>query len=52
MLKDLMRRVGGSQFIDETIHNGTVTAKKLLTAFGVRPVSSSVCPWWSDGIEG
>ncbi|RPA99336.1 SIR2-domain-containing protein [Choiromyces venosus 120613-1] len=36
-LRDLLRRVGEARFIDETLHTGTYTAKKLLTAFGVRP---------------
>lgn len=47
VLKDLLRKIGERRFIDETIRNGTVTAKKLLTAFGIRPVgfSCSVCMW-------
>jgi len=40
-LRDLLRRVGEARFIEETLHAGAFTAKKLLTAFGVRPVCSS-----------
>ncbi|MCJ1308123.1 NAD-dependent histone deacetylase sir2 [Agyrium rufum] len=32
-----LREVGDEQFITETVEAGTITAKKLLTAFGVRP---------------
>lgn len=37
-LRDLLRSVGEARFIEETLHAGAFTAKKLLTAFGVRPV--------------
>ncbi|KAG0638557.1 DHS-like NAD/FAD-binding domain-containing protein [Tuber brumale] len=36
-LRDLLRRVGEARFIEETLHAGSFTAKRLLTAFGVRP---------------
>jgi NAD-dependent histone deacetylase SIR2 len=29
--------VGGDRFLDETVNAGTITAKKLCTAFGIRP---------------
>ncbi|EGX53289.1 NAD-dependent histone deacetylase sir2 [Orbilia oligospora] len=35
--KDLLRRVGSRAFVDQTVSNGSITAKKLLTAFGLRP---------------
>ena len=49
-----LRQVGEDQFIIETIEARTITAKKLCTAFGIRPpaflegapdVSSSTVPW-------
>ncbi|CUS13941.1 unnamed protein product [Tuber aestivum] len=42
-LRDLLRSVGEARFIEETLHAGAFTAKKLLTAFGVRP------PFFLDG---
>lgn len=41
-LRDLLRSVGEARFIEETLHAGAFTAKKLLTAFGVRPVCSTL----------
>lgn len=32
-----MRLVGGDRFVAETVEAGTITAKKLCTAFGIRP---------------
>lgn len=31
--------MGGRRFLDETVNAGSITAKKLCTAFGVRPLS-------------
>lgn len=31
--------MGGKRFLDETVNAGIITAKKLCTAFGVRPLS-------------
>lgn len=36
-LRKRLRLVGGDRFLDETVNSGIVTAKKLCTAFGVRP---------------
>ncbi|KAF3939533.1 hypothetical protein ABW19_dt0209496 [Dactylella cylindrospora] len=35
--KDLLRRVGSRAFVDQTVSCGAITAKKLITAFGLRP---------------
>ena len=32
-----LKTVGGNRFLKETIHNDSVTARKLITAFGIRP---------------
>lgn len=32
-----LREVGEDQFVTDTIEAGTITAKKLCTAFGIRP---------------
>ena len=54
-----LRQVGEDQFIIETIEAGTITAKKLCTAFGIRPpaflegapdVSSLTFPWLLCGV--
>lgn len=37
-LRQLLRKLGEQRFLDQTIRNNTVTAKKLITAFGIRPV--------------
>lgn len=37
-LRALLRRVGEQRFLDQTIRNNVVMAKKLITAFGIRPV--------------
>lgn len=37
-LKVLLRRIGEQRFLDQTVRNNVVTAKKLITAFGIRPV--------------
>lgn len=37
-LRVLLRRVGEQRFLDQTVRNNVVTAKKLITAFGIRPV--------------
>lgn len=34
----LLRRVGEQRFLDQTVRNNAVKAKKLITAFGIRPV--------------
>ncbi len=38
-----LRLIGGDRFISETVEAGTITAKKLCTAFGIRP------PFFLDG---
>ncbi|KAF3929317.1 hypothetical protein AA313_de0209017 [Arthrobotrys entomopaga] len=35
--KDLLRKVGSRAFVDQTVSCGAITAKKLITAFGLRP---------------
>ncbi|MCJ1356595.1 MAG: NAD-dependent histone deacetylase sir2 [Icmadophila ericetorum] len=35
--RNRLREVGDDKFIEETIEAGTITAKKLCTAFGIRP---------------
>lgn len=37
-LRALLRRVGEQRFLDQTVGNDAVKAKKLITAFGIRPV--------------
>ena len=32
-----LRTIGGDRFLEETIHAGVITAKKLCTAFRIRP---------------
>ncbi|KAL6717818.1 NAD-dependent histone deacetylase sir2 [Lecanora helva] len=32
-----LRLIGGDRFLEETVNAGTITAKKLCTAFGIRP---------------
>lgn len=39
-LRQLLRRIGEQRFLDRTIRNETYTAKKLITAFGIRPVGN------------
>lgn len=36
-LRQWLREVGDDRFIEETIESGRFTAKKLITAFGIRP---------------
>lgn len=35
--RNRLREIGDDRFIEETIEAGTITAKKLCTAFGIRP---------------
>ena len=35
--KRRLKTIGEARFYKETIHNGSVSAKKLITAFGIRP---------------
>ncbi|KAF3909802.1 hypothetical protein ABW21_db0201475 [Orbilia brochopaga] len=35
--KELLRTVGSRNFVDQTVSCGAITAKKLITAFGLRP---------------
>ena len=42
-LRKRLRLVGEDQFIAETVEAGVITAKKLCTAFGIRP------PFFLDG---
>ncbi|KAK2624731.1 hypothetical protein QTJ16_005924 [Diplocarpon rosae] len=40
MYRQLLRAIGPNKFCEQTVEAGTITAKKLLTAFGVRPPAS------------
>ena len=39
MYRKQLRTVGGDRFLDETVNAGAITARKLCTAFGIRPPS-------------
>lgn len=41
--RNRLHQVGAGRFVLETITNGTVTAKKLCSAFGAKP------PFWLEG---
>ncbi|KAI5196601.1 SIR2-domain-containing protein [Aureobasidium subglaciale] len=45
-LRDRLRRVGPNRFVEQTITSGTVSIRKLVTAFGVRPDLPYSTTWY------